>query len=86
MCFLYNEPYIQPNTNLKLKLAHINKVVEAEMSVVIKVVERIDKVHVFRPFVIQAFVPVVVFVGHTEPFCKAFVCRHVPVLVPSQAP
>ena len=37
---------IQPNTNLKLKLAHIDKVIEAEMSVVIEVVERINKVHV----------------------------------------
>ena len=56
------------------------------MSVVIEVVERINKVHVFRPFVIQTLVPVIVFIGHTEPCCKAFVCRHVPVLVPSQAP
>ena len=41
--FLFRQikPSIQPNTNLKLKLAHINKVVKAEMSVVIEVVERI---------------------------------------------
>ena len=32
---------IQPNTNLKLKLAHIHKVIEAEMAVVVEVVERI---------------------------------------------
>lgn len=42
---------IQPNTNLKLKLAHINKVIEAEMSVVIEVVERIKmEVWVFKCF------------------------------------
>ena len=43
---LNDEFSVQPNTNLKLKLAHINKVIEAEMPVVIEVVERIDKVHV----------------------------------------
>ena len=34
---------IHPNTNLKLKFAHINEVIEDEMSVVIEVVERIKK-------------------------------------------
>ena len=84
--FRYDKLSIQPNTNLKLKLAHINKVIEAEMSVVIEVMERINKVHVFRPCVIQALVPVVVFVCHAEPSFKAFVRRHASVLVPSQAP
>ena len=71
--FRYDKSPIQPNTNLKLKIAYIYKVIEAEMLVVVEVVERIDKVHVLRPFVIQALVPVVVFIGHTEPCFKVFV-------------
>ena len=52
--FLFRQikPSIQPNTNLKLKLAHINKVIEAEMSVVIEVVERIKmEVWAFKCFI-----------------------------------
>ena len=42
---------IQPNTNLKLKLAHVHEVIEAEMSVVIEVVERIKmEAWVFKCF------------------------------------
>lgn len=40
--FRHNKPPIHPNTNFKLKLAHIDKVIEAEMSVVVEVVERIN--------------------------------------------
>lgn len=46
-----NKPSIQLNTNLKIKLAHIHEVVEAEMSVVIEVVERIKmETWVFKCF------------------------------------
>ena len=59
MCFLYNEPSIQPNTNLKLKFAHINEVIEAEMSVVVEVVERIKmEAWVFKCFFcVSLFLP-----------------------------